>query len=64
MLFVVSLALVTIILAMFGMFFEDALIVAVACLTTTGPVIDLLGLDSLLISELAYFSKLGFQFYL
>ena len=42
MLFIVSLALVTIILAMFGMLFEDAIILAVACLTTTGPIIEFL----------------------
>ena len=40
MLFIVSLALVTIILAMFGMLFEEALVLAVACLTTTGPLIE------------------------
>ena len=45
MLFIVSLALVTIILAMFGLFFEEAIVIAVACLTTTGPIIAVLGLD-------------------
>lgn len=59
MLFVVSLALVTIILAMFGMLFEDALILSVACLTTTGPLIDLLGLEFFSITQLPYFSKLA-----
>ena len=58
MLFVISLALVTIILAMFGVLFEEALVLAVACLTTTGPLIETVGIDSLLISELSYFSKL------
>ena len=41
MLFIVSLALVTIILSMFGLLFEEALVLAVACLTTTGPIIEL-----------------------
>ena len=39
MLFIVSLAFVTIILAMFGISFEDAIVLAVACLTTTGPIL-------------------------
>ena len=59
MLFVVSLAIVTLILAMFGMLFEDALVLAVACLTTTGPIIDLLSLEALSISQLPFFSKLA-----
>ena len=59
MLFVISLALVTIILAMFGVLFEEALVLAVACLTTTGPLIEIVGIDSLLISELSYFPKLA-----
>ena len=58
MLFVISLALVTIILAMFGVLFEEALVLAVASLTTTGPLIETVGIDSLLISELSYFPKL------
>ena len=58
MLFVISLALVTIILAMFGVLFEEALVLAVACLTTAGPLIETVGIDSLLISELSYFPKL------
>ena len=41
MLFIVSLAFLTIILAMFEMFFEDVLLLAVACLTTTGPILKL-----------------------
>ena len=47
MLFIVSLALVTIILAMFGMLFEEALVLAVACLTTTGPIIEIIGIEKL-----------------
>ena len=58
MMFLVSLAVVIIILAMFGMLFEDAIILAVACLTTTGPVVEVLGLNSLLIMDLSYFSKM------
>ena len=58
MLFIFSLASVTIILAMFGMLFEDALVVAVACLTTTGPLIEAVGIESSMISELSFFSKM------
>jgi trk system potassium uptake protein TrkH len=58
MLFLVSLAVVTIVLSMFGMFFEDAVVLAVACLTSTGPLIDVVGVNSSMISELPYFSKL------
>ena len=59
MLFIVSLALVTIILAVLGMLFEDALVLAVACLTTTGPLIEAVGMETSLISELSHFSKLA-----
>ena len=59
MLFIVSLALVTIILAMFGMLFEEALVLAVSCLTTTGPIIEMFGIEPLFISELSYFPKLA-----
>ena len=58
MLFIISLALVTIILAMFGMLFEEALVLAVACLTTTGPLAEVVGIDSSLVSELSYIPKL------
>ena len=58
MLFIVSLALVTIILAIFGLFFEEAIVIAVACLTTTGPIIAVLGLDPSLISDLSLFPKI------
>ena len=57
MLFIVSLALVTIILAIFGLFFEEAIVIAVACLTTTGPIIAVLGLDASLISDLSLLPK-------
>ena len=58
-LFIVSLAVTTIFLAMFGMLFEEALVFAVACLTTTGPLIEVVGLDASLISELSYIPKLA-----
>ena len=58
MLFLVSLALLITILTIFGMLFEDAIIVAVACLTTTGPIIEVLGFDTLVIMDLSYFSKI------
>ena len=58
MLFIVSLALLTIILAMFGISFEEALVLTIACLTTTGPIIEMVGIEPSLISELAYFPKL------
>ena len=59
MLFIVSLALMTIILATFGISFEKALVLAVACLTTTGPIIEMVGIKASLISELSYFPKLA-----
>ena len=59
MIFIISLALVTIIFAMFGMVFEDAIVFAVACLTTTGPLLEVVGTETSLISELSYFSKLA-----
>ena len=58
MLFIVSLAVVTVILAMFGLLFDEALVLAVACLTTTGPLIEVLGIETSLISELSNFAKL------
>jgi len=58
MLFIVSLAGLTIILAIFEMLFEDAIVLAVACLTTTGPIIEVIGLDALLISDLSFIPKL------
>ena len=59
MLFIVSLASITIIFAMFGMLFEDAIVLAVACLTTTGPILEVVGIESFAISELSFFSKLA-----
>ena len=59
MLFIVSLALITIILALLGVLFEDALVLAVASLTTTGPLVEAVGIESLPISNLSYSSKLA-----
>ena len=59
MLFMVSVAALTIFLAMFKMRFEDALLLAVACLTTTGPIIEMVGPEKLLISDLSVFSKMA-----
>ena len=59
MLFMVSVAALTIFLAMFKIRFEDALLLAVACLTTTGPIIEMAGPEKLLISGLSVFSKMA-----
>ena len=59
MLFIVSLAVLTIILAMFEMFFEDALLVAVACLTTTGPIVQIIGIEKHFFVDLQFFSKIA-----
>ena len=59
MLFIVSLAFLTITLAMFEMFFEDALLVAVACLTTTGPIVQIIGIEKHFFVDLQFFSKIA-----
>ena len=59
MLFIVSVASLVIILTIFGLLFEDAIILAVACITTTGPIIEVLGLGSWLISDLSNISKIA-----
>jgi trk system potassium uptake protein TrkH len=59
MLFMVSVAILTIFLAVFEMPFEEALLLAVACLSTTGPIIEIAGLDKLLITELSVYSKMA-----
>ena len=59
MLFMVSVAALTILLAMFKIRFEDAFLLAVACLTTTGPIIEMAGPEKLLISSLSGFSKMA-----
>jgi trk system potassium uptake protein TrkH len=62
MLFMVSVAALTIFLAMFKIRFEDALLLAVACLTTTGPIIEMAGPEKILISGLSVFSKMALVF--
>ena len=62
MLFMVSVAALTIFLAMFEIRFEDALLLAVACLTTTGPIIEMAGPEKILISGLSVFSKMALVF--
>ena len=52
-------AILTIFLAVFEMPFEESLLLAVACLSTTGPIIEIVGLDKLLITELSVFSKMA-----
>ena len=59
MLFMVSLATLTIFLAIFELQFEEALFFAVACLTTTGPIIEIVELENFSISDLSIFSKMA-----
>ena len=59
MLFMVSTATLTIILTVFELRFEDAILLAVACLTTTGPIIEMVELDNFLITDLSIFSKIA-----
>ena len=58
MLFIVSLATLTIILSMFGILFEDSLLLVVSCLTTTGPLLQIVGLENYSIIELSLSSKI------
>ena len=59
MLFMVSTASLTIILTVFELRFEDAILLAVACLTTTGPITEMTELNNFLITELSIFSKIA-----
>ncbi len=59
MLFMVSLATLTILLALFELPFEEALLLSVACLTTTGPIIEIVELENFLITDLSIFSKMA-----
>ena len=59
MLFMVSIAILTIILTVFESRFEDAIVLAVACLTTTGPIIEIVELENFLIIDLPIFSKIA-----
>ena len=58
MLFIVSLGALTIILSMFGTLFEDSLLLVVSCLTTTGPLLQIVGLENYSIIELSLSSKI------
>ena len=58
MLFIVSLATLTIILSMFGNLFEDSLLLVVSCLTTTGPLLQIIGIENYSIIELSLSSKI------
>ena len=44
---------------MFELRFEDAILLAVACLTTTGPIIEMFNFEEFFISDLSVFSKIG-----
>ncbi len=59
MLFMVTVAVLTIFLALFEMHFEEALLIAVACLTTTGPIIEMVGLEEIVILDLSFFQKMA-----
>ena len=59
MLFMVSTATLTIILTVFELRFEDAFLIAVACVTTTGPIIEMVELDNFLITDLSIISKIA-----
>ena len=59
MLFMVSTAALTIIFTVFELRFEDAIVLAVACVTTTGPIIEMVELDNFLITDLPIFSKIA-----
>ena len=49
----------TIIFTVFELRFEDAIVLAVACVTTTGPIIEMVELDNFLITDLPIFSKIA-----
>lgn len=60
MLFAMSLALVTLTLTGFGTSFSDALVMSVAALSTTGPLLDVAGADPILLTDLSNGAKLCF----
>jgi len=60
MLFAMSLALVTLTLTGFGTTFSDALVMSVAALSTTGPLLDVAGADPILLMDLSNGAKLCF----
>ena len=51
MLFAMSLALITIALAALGLSFEDALVLAIAMLSTTGPIVTVASDSALVVAE-------------
>lgn len=57
MLFALSLAAVTILLAAAGVSFEDALVIAIASLSTTGPLLEMGGETPIRLIELSGFAK-------
>ena len=59
MLFLGSTATLTIILAVFDLRFEDALLLAVACLSTPGPIIEVVEINNFFITDLSIFSKIA-----
>lgn len=60
MLFAMSLALVTLALTAFGASFADALVMSVAALSTTGPLLNVAGLEPILLTDLPAAAKLCF----
>jgi trk system potassium uptake protein TrkH len=60
MLFAMSLAVVTLALTGFGASFADALIMSVAALSTTGPLLDVAAPEQILLTELSTGAKLCF----
>lgn len=58
MLFAMSIAAITLALSLSGLSFEPTVVLAVATLSTTGPLVDVLGEDVLLYSTLTGFAKL------
>ncbi|MEN8892042.1 TrkH family potassium uptake protein [Planktotalea arctica] len=60
MLFALSLALVTLALTGFGASFSQALVMSVAALSTTGPLLDVAGAEPILLTDLSAAAKLCF----
>ena len=60
MLFAMSLALVTLVLTAFGASFSDALVMSVAALSTTGPLLNVAGAEPILLTSLPVGAKLSF----
>lgn len=60
MLFALSMALVTLALTAFGASFNDALVMSVAALSTTGPLLNVAGTEPILLTDLPVAAKLCF----